>query len=420
MTSKIARWRAAGIPNLGKAMGANLALPVASIATGPILARALGVEDRGVLAIYVSSLTLAAYVLAFGSQDTQASFAARGMEDSARLSRWRLFLFVGSAAPCWLAVSFLVVFTSNPSVLSILLLSALPVVVWQLGLRGLMQGRHLFGLLLLERWLGVAGRLIALVVLVSFGLLNVNTAYLAQIVSMTVPLILVYLIARPRALQLNERSSSSEYLRYSANIWTGGLVMAVLLRADQLLMVPFSSTYELGLYVVGVTVAEVLIVVSGSVKAALIPSAVSMQPAELSGLLIKTMALGSVVVVITAPVAYFLIPLIFGEAFEGSRWPAVILIVGFVPVLLLDFVDGVLQARGVGSGRLRASALAAAATLCLLPFAVSFAGAVGAAFVSVVAYMLAAGSMLLLARRRLGIRLRNSTDAKVDILTGRF
>ncbi|CAG7599943.1 O-antigen ligase family protein [Rhodococcus opacus] len=385
-----------------------MALPIAAIATGPILARGLGVEDRGLLAAYVSTLMIGMYVVAYGAQDAQASFAARGLTKIEHLSQKRLALSIGSIIPFG-AASFYFTWKLDNYSLAIVCLS-IPALVWVQGFRGQMQGMQIFGALLAERWIGVSLRLLALVLLLAVGHLSVETALLAQSISMILPMILIL----PVCLRLVKRSVATNlptatnhldrYWAFSTKIWVGGLLTAVMLRADQVLMAFFSTTYQLGLYAVAVSTAEVLILVSSSVKIALLPSAVRLSLVDFANLFRRAIVLGVLAILVTTPVVYFFIPIVFGQEYAGARIPAVILLGAFLPILVLDLVDALLQSRGIGVGRMRATISAAIATALLLPPLVSTWGAVGAAAVSWIAYLVASIEIVRVAGKKLHMR----------------
>src|SRR3954453_22876627 len=58
-------------------VGANMFIPATALITGPILARALGPEGRGVFAAVTTPLLLASVLGTFGLQDALTQFLAR-------------------------------------------------------------------------------------------------------------------------------------------------------------------------------------------------------------------------------------------------------------------------------------------------------------------------------------------------------
>lgn len=399
------------IKGLKRTVSTNLALPIAAIATGPILARGLGVEDRGLLAAYTSALMIGMYVAAFGAQEAQSAFTARGAESGKKLAARRTKITILATCTAGLAG---VIFVFYGDTFLGIVCCAIPMLVYNQALRGHLQGLQHFSVLLAERWFGVLARLAALAALMLVGALTVESALLVQAISMGVPLLLVLGYTRMRG---SARATSAEkkpqgekrlysgYWRFSGQVWLGGLLTAVMLRADQLLMAGFSTLSELGLYAVAVSLADVLVLVSSAVKIALVPAAVDLKLEEFGGIFRKAMCLGLAAMPVALPAAYFGIPIVFGSDFSGARLPALILLTSFLAILILDLFDALLQSRGIGTGRLWATVGAALVTLALLPWFAGTWGARGAAIVSLIAYCVAALSIVFVAKRKLKLPL---------------
>jgi O-antigen/teichoic acid export membrane protein len=376
----------------------GLLLPIASLVTAPILARGLGVAQRGTLAVYIASLTLAVYVTTFGQQEAQSTFLARGWVTSSWLARKRrsTVLVVSGISLC-AAIPFL--FFGVPSEW-LILLGFLPCLVWQQTLRGQLQGSQTFGLLLLERGLGTVLRLGILVVLFVNNDITVFRALLVQLLSMTLPLVVLYPWVRQAEGDPAQgvQDAMVGYWSFAATAWLGGLATSIMLRLDQLLMSPLSGPKQLGYYAVAVSVAEVPVLLSASLRLSLTPSLARKGEAVLRDTVQRLLTLGLLFVVGALAPLYFVVPVAFGDRYDGARVPALLLLAACYPLFLIDVAEAHLQARGIAKGRLQATSASALLTVLLLPPLVVTMGAIGAALTSLIAYTVAAVVVLRLLR----------------------
>lgn len=245
---------------------ANFALPASAIITAPILARALGPDDRGVLVAVCAPVNLAVLLLAAGQWDASSFFGA----DRSRTTRAVLLRSgaISAAAAVVGVVGLLllgpVLLRQHPGTMALYTGLVLLLLVYMPAntVRGLVLGRGDFGALNLEKWSAVGTRLVLIVVLALTGSLTVGSA--AWVTQGTVALAVLALLVsfrrggRGRAAPGAHRTTTlREVASYGSRVWVGGLSVVLIYRADQVIMTPLTAAAQLGYYSVAVAVAEV-------------------------------------------------------------------------------------------------------------------------------------------------------------------
>lgn len=385
-----------------------LAPPVSALGTAPILARTLGVTDRGETAAAVAPLILAMGVLTLGIPEAATVWVARGH----RSSRGALLgagCALGTASVLGVATIYVVsrsLAQGDRELETLIEMSSwgLPAGLLLMVFRGVAAGRGRWGLIALERGVMAGVRLVVVVVVALTGQMSVNVA-VATLVLTTVGGVVMYLplIVSSRRRGGERTVASNSVHGYAGRMWVGTLAGMVLARADQAMFSSLSTFEQLGVYAVAVSIAEVVLVFNSAVRDVIFATesgvpdlARSAMAARISTLL--TVASATVV----GLAAVWGLPVLFGKEFESATWVLIILLVG-ISVGNSGSVGGaVLSARGHPGLRSISLTLAVVANIASLLLLLPPFGAVGAAICTVLGNAVAALANLIFVKRLFG------------------
>jgi O-antigen/teichoic acid export membrane protein len=259
------------------------------------------------------------------------------------------------------------------------------------GLRAIAAGLDAWGAITAERLLVALSRLGGIVGLLLIGHLDVVTATAVIAGSLVLGgLAYLPLLGRGMAAKRGSRVAASTPFSvtalfvYGGRFWIGSAAGIMLSRVDQMLMVPLSSTYELGLYAVAVSVAELPLVINSAIRDVLFTAESQSADdrrltagARISNLLTTVAALGVA-----------LLSLLFFEALFGSEFlPALPLTMVLLLAVVLGnhgSIAGIgLSARGRPGLRSAAESLGLVVNVMLVLALVPPLGAMGAAVATV-------------------------------------
>jgi O-antigen/teichoic acid export membrane protein len=394
-------------------VAANAAGAVTALVTGPLLARALGVDGRGALAAIVVPIVLANLVVGAGSGDVLAADVAARRSSVRDLFGPSLFVaetfaLVATAAVA-LAAPYVVHGDHDAWVLRVLALSIL-VSALQTTLRAVRQGEHRYRRLSLEAWLVAGSRLAALLGLWFAGLLDVTTAAAVTVATFLLPgLVLGPIPALARGMS-SSRFAGLVRSRFgkSFRALPGSAAAQLNLRLDQALLTPLAGVHDLGLYAVAVSAAEVPILVTAGIRQVVLTESAARGDAKVVARAARTTILVSLpMIVIGCVLARPVIGLLFGAPFEASANMMRILLVATglaAPGSLL--ATGLIASGRPGLASLPHMAGLVATVALLPPLAIAF-GAVGAAWTSLLAYLIATALAVHLFARSYGMRRRD-------------
>ncbi len=428
---------AAGTPSaattsrrVGIATVANLMPLFASLVTAPILARALGVDGRGMLAAATAPLLLATAALTLGMPEAVTYFVAK------RIRRGRTLLIgvvavsiigpIGSVA-IWFASPALA--PGHPSVQHLIGIVGLFLTPSLLALifRGYARAVQAWSLIAVEQAVSSAVRVLALLALLFSDALTVQTAAIITAVGTFIGAV-VYLVflrhtwddATPAGEIMGARAHASAMSRFSLGTWVGSAAGIVLARLDQVLFLPLSDARQLGIYAVAVSLADMVRTFNNAVRDVVF----STQSGHVDDASLYLASRVSTVVTIgvgcaAVVVSLVAVPLVFGSAFAASTSVLAVILVG-----TMIGNPGSIAAAGIsarGKPILRSLAIATSVVLnIVLVFAlVPRMGAMGAAIASSVANGLCGLFVVYLAHRVFGLapsgflRLRVSDAALV-------
>jgi O-antigen/teichoic acid export membrane protein len=252
-------------------------VPAAGVLTQPILARALGVEGRGELALALAAPGLALAVATIGLPEALVYYVAK----HPRITRSALLLAslitVGLGVVClvatYLATPFLS--ASDPDLGSLIMLGmALTIPSLVVGVfRGAASGRQMWGAVAAERLINTSLRVIGLVLLLIAGELTVLTAVLVSCLSPIVAGAVYFRLLKSPPTDSTEpaldRGLPRLLLFYGGRVWLGAVASMLLARVGSLLMAPLSTVEDLGLYSVATTISDLPLIIASAIAGAL-------------------------------------------------------------------------------------------------------------------------------------------------------
>lgn len=378
---------------------------LAGLVTGPLLARALGAEGRGLLAAIAVPLGIAPFVAQLGLGSFAVNRVAKGVHPG------RVF---GSLAVPLIAVG-VVVALASPWLANVISEGREPVdryltigfALLPLGLLlnlalDVAWGLSAWRVLVRARLLVALSGLLAICALYAAHELSVANAAVVTIASGFAPLLvlgpLLRRIARPRV----EFAMTGAAVRFGLRAWPGTLASLANQRFDQLLMIPLVPARELGLYAVAVTIASLSTVLSSQIVTVVLPRIAGgehdLLPLAMRCLLIVVVATQ---VCLAVGTVLLLVP-VFGADFAEARPLVFVLLVGWLAQSGVSTLGQSLAATGrpgaPSIGELVALAITIPGLIVLLPPL----GAMGAALVTLLAYMATFAVLLVIASRHFG------------------
>ena len=332
-----------------RSLAAYAAAPVFGLATGPILARALGPAGRGELAGMLQPLTVAAGVAAMGVPVAVAYHVARGQGNRSTLMRG-LVLAATPALATYFALLAYGVYVANQGglpiwVYAIAWLSIIPTTA-QNTIRAFWRGRSDWKRLDLERILGPALRLTGIATLAVLGVTSAVLFGFLHILAMGI--VAVVLLSGLRRQPLGRSPNWGVLARHSLFSWPAAMLLFAGARADQALMAAASTPEQLGLYSVAVTTAEVpLVLVTLIVRESLVVVAKGSGIFEAVRESLTYWLLFGISCAALYFAADWLIPWMFGSDFQSSVSALHILMLGVLGGAALAFSTAVLQGAGL-------------------------------------------------------------------------
>jgi O-antigen/teichoic acid export membrane protein len=364
----------------------NVAGPLSTLVSAPILALALGPNDRGLLAAATVPILLISTAMTFGVPESMTHhigrdrLQARAMFESSRI----LLTIVGLLAAGAVFLTSELLSGGDALVADVIRLSSVAaaplLVIW--SYRGLAQAQSNWLRLAVEKIAVSVVRLIALLGLY-FG--DALTVASATVVILASPLMgfLVY-IGAPRGTAKQEDLVSRPYkqlISFGSRVWIGSIAGILLSRVDQMLLLPLSNATQLGLYTVAVNIGEVPIFLTAALASVLLSSESANPSNERIERFSRYLTLWFVFVIVAISLTIRLwFPLIFGEQFHTAMLPALIVLISSAVAGPGTIAGSALTARGFPLVRSAAIVVALAINIAILVVAVPAFGALGAAF----------------------------------------
>lgn len=391
-------------------LAGNLFPPAATFVMAPLLAQALGVPGRGELAAITAPSLLALSIATLGVPDALTRAIAAGSHPSTRSwwTAWALVLGGGVAAfvaSVLLAPS--ITGSARPGTVHLVALAAAAVLPGlAIGLlRARAAGEHAWGSVTAERIIAGSLKIAATVVLAASGHLTLTTATIVIAFS---PLAggLVYLraaradtagVLRPRQL-----------LAFSARSWVGSIAGVLIVRLDQLLVLPLSDATQLGLYAVAVNLSEVPLVVTNAVREVMLAKDAGDNDDERVPRVARSAAVVAVAVAVPiGATAWSWVPVLFGPSFDPVLPVLAVALVGTVIGVPGSIAGSSLTARGRPELRSLSILVGCTANVAALLVLVPTLGAVGAAIATLIGNLLSSNGSVRGAARLTGCRIRD-------------
>lgn len=395
----------------------NVAVPIVSLVTAPILAQSLGVEGRGLVAAAVAPLLFVVAVGALGIPDAIIYFVAKHTRNARQITSRSatLLLALGllSGAAVWFSAAPLA--AGNADLVRLIGITAIATPLNFLAYlpRGLALGSHRWKLAATVMLISAALRLATYLVLWLGGWLTPLTAVF---IILAMPVLeslfyLPFLFRRLGAREVHEKNPELGFAAISSfggRLWFGSLAGVVLSRMDQLLMVPLSNAKQLGLYVVAVSVGEAPGLIASAVRGVILPSdAAESNSKHADGRLQRAARITSFLTLLSSLAlgasCWWWLPLLFGQDFAAA-----------VPATLVLLLASSLGAAGSVAGAglsarnrpgLRSLSMGIAAVLNLVVFLllVGPLGALGAAISTLVGNFVAGNLNVVWLARKFGM-----------------
>jgi O-antigen/teichoic acid export membrane protein len=373
----------------------NLAVPVATIVTAPLLAQALGVDGRGELAAAAAPLLLVVQAATVGIPEAITYLSASRRFPERLLERTGMvLLFIAGAFGAIGIYFFSTGYFVEPSARDALVATA-PAACPALAvgaLRAAAAAREDWFAIATEKTLNGSLQLVGIVILFATGNLSILAA--ALVIGYAPALSGVTYLLRRRPHVADERIRTSTVVRgiasYGPRVWVGSLSGILMFRLDQVLMVPLSNAGQLGLYVVAVTIGEAPLVISRAVRDVMLAKD-SREPSfdllTRAARLAFYMCAGLVAGVLASMV--WAVPLLFGDEFVGVYPSLTVILIGVLLGVPGSVAGSGLMARNRAGVRSWCLVAAAIVNVCLVLLLVPEWGALGAATATLVGNVIA-------------------------------
>ena len=399
--------------------------PLAALVTAPVLARGLGVDERGQLAAGVAPYLLLSVVGAVGLPDAATYLVARrpAAARSGLAAVLRLLTAAGILATVLAVVLAGRLSGGSHAVAELVVVGSLSITptLWLGALRGVAAGLKQWDVVAREKLLSSALRLAAIVALDAVGRLTPLTAALVLTIGPLVG-IAAYarLLARLRrgtpdgtgaettAETTGVAADSRQLARYGSRIWIGAIAGILLSRLDQTLVTPLSGTFALGLYTVAVNVSEVPLIINDSVRDVVFSAdSTDSETVRLTrAARLSTLACALVGVLIAGTLPLWLGPL-FGAGFRPALDAAWVLIAAVVLGTPGSVAGAGLSARGRPGLRSLSLLVACVLNVVLLVLLLPPLGALGAALATLAGNVLSSHLNIQQLRRHFGVPVRD-------------
>ncbi|MFC0681414.1 oligosaccharide flippase family protein [Lysobacter korlensis] len=369
-------------------------VPLTGVLTAPILAQGLGVAGRGAAAAALAPSALVVAVATLGLPEALTYYLAKHPRITRPAVGWSAVIASVLGAACFVLVLVALPFlsTGDPELGDLILLATalvIPALVVAI-FRGAASGRQMWNAVATERVVNAALRI---VVLGALFVLDQLTVFNAVLVTSLAPIIagVVYwrLWTVPPAGDADQPFAGNvgrALMSFGSRMWIGAVASMVLARVGQIIMAPLSSLAELGLYIVATTISDVPLIVALAVRDALYGvNSRTNDPQQItttSRISVLIGGAGCLAIGVTLPA--WMGP-VFGDGFEAAIIPTWMLMVS-----ALLCIPGLMASAGLGAwGRPGLRSLGLTLTLAIyIPvfiLLVPLAGAIGAAWTSIVA-----------------------------------
>lgn len=395
----------------------NLALPLSTLLTAPMLARGLGVDGRGEFAAATAPLMLVLTIAMFGLPEALIFLTASSRTISRRGLRNTLLLLVLTGTVATLAMYLVapLIAAGDGAIEQLVRVTCLAVVPSVLigAPRALASGLSRWGLVNLEK--AITGGLRLLLMLAAFmtGTLTVPVATLiiaaSPILGCLPYLALIRQVRRtPAFAAVDKQGSSRGLLAYGSKVWLGSVSGILLSRLSQVLLLPLGGAPALGQFAVAMNVSDAALLLNSAIRDVTTTADAADRAdnrltatARVSLLL---SVLGGTLLCASLPIWFVWV---FGEEFRPAI-PATIVLIAVSVVGVSGSIAGAgLAARGQPEWRSLSLLIALVANISMLFLLVPALGALGAALATAVGSLIASNLNIVFMKRGFGLRFRD-------------
>jgi O-antigen/teichoic acid export membrane protein len=393
-------------------MSFDAAILITNLATGIIVARALGPSGRGELAATLLVAQIAAWLFSMGSSEAISYFQARKPEDGPRLlSSWLLVTLPLALIGIGLTQLLLpVVFAAQTDAaidLARIYLLVIPIIAFQQIFSGMLLGDHDFLYYNVTRFLYPALAAAVYAACLIFDAFTVEAALIANGAAMAVALaISAYRSLRRHGLGRPDKKLLRHTFKYGVKAHAGSTAGLVNARLDLIVIPAFLTAASVGLYSIATNVTSIITTLTGTVALMALPIAAREQGAPRPILVTLQTALG-ISLVLAIPLALLapvLLGVVYGAEFEEAASALRLLLPGAVLAAGVNVLAAGLLAANRPLTVSIASGLAAVLTIGGLIVFLPIGGITAAAIVTSVVYVVEFSLMAELYRRSVGIR----------------
>lgn len=398
----------------------NIALPLTSLISGPILAHALPPDKRGIMTGAVVPAFVLMFLANMGLPEATTYAVAKLRQDPRtvflRAASISIPLGILAAALFWVGAPYLYSDSMQEAVpLARKIILFLPALMLVIILRFTVNGMRRYRAVNTERVLTPVLRLLGFVVLVALGSLTAATAAVSQMGATVLGgCFLFWTLLRfgPRVAERlpTERHLTRTLAGYGARGWGAVLGNLVNWRLDQLVLLALISQTQLGLYVVAVHFSEIPSTAVNAVRNVIFAEAAHRNERDLvaraARSVILLVGLSSLVAALLSPL---LIRILFGKAYMPALGMALVLLVATIPFCLEQILAAGLFAMKLPGLRSISQLLAAVVTVVGLFTLCPHLGGMGAAITSLAAYTVNCGLAIYQFTRKTGLGVREVT-----------
>jgi O-antigen/teichoic acid export membrane protein len=377
--------------------GTNVAGAVLALGTVLIVARELGADGRGQVALLTAIVVLTANFATFGVQEANANVAAAEPETRPALATNSVLLALSLGA---LAIGILAgLITAVPDVagdsdrtLLWITLAFVPVLIVQIFLRFLVQADYGFAVANAAALLSAALAIVGTGAFAVLGILTVGSAVGVWLAAQALEaaILVSYIAWWLAGFGRPDPALARRSLGFGLRAYPGRVMQLGNYRLDQWLLGAIAGSRELGLYSVAVAWSEALWYLPTALAAVQRPDLVRADRREAGRQAVRIFRATAVVTVGAGAVMIVLAPIlcvdVFGGEFHGSIDDLRVLVAGALGMAALKLFGNALVAQGRPGLQSASIAVGFVCTVVLDALLIPPFGGLGAALASTLAY----------------------------------
>jgi O-antigen/teichoic acid export membrane protein len=401
-----------------------------TIVSGILVARFLGAEGKGVLAILVAPVTLVCAFGEFGIRQATGYLIGKKIYDpeDIQASVLALFLITGMLGFIVVLFSYALLGTFERGIwLNLLFACTVPLILLRRYANGLLLGRQMIAAMnyteIVDRGVILLG-LLGLVVWLQYGVLGAGLAsFLGPFASALLVLLIIRLFGslKPRWVSPIPFILLRKGFLYAISLF----VLTLNSKISLLMLGTMLDESQAGIYSVGSAISELLWQIALSVGVVLFSRSLAWSSQQARDRMDDVLLLLRVMLPVSMlsagllfAVSYFLVPVLYGEDFVGSVIVLAWLLPGTVPLTLFFFMHFYAAGQGHPHLALKAFVPTALITVVLNLLAIPIYGGVGAAISTTISYTIGATVYYYVFQKQFSCSIRKMFFLnKSDILT---